>query len=115
MKIMQSAAILLAVAGLALSQPAFAKSVPKRQHNQEKRIKQGVKSGQLTKTEAKQLQGEHKAIHQEAKADRAANGGKLSKADRQKIKKEQNGVSKDIYTDKHNAETQPGVAPATGK
>ena len=114
MKSIQTAAILIAIAGLAVSQPAFAKSVARAHRNQEKRIHQGVKSGELTKTEAKDLHQDEKAIHQEAKADRQANGGKLSKADRKKIRGEQKAESQKIYTDKHNAETRP-ESPAADK
>ena len=69
-------AVLIAVAGLGLSQPAFAKTHPHaRQKNQEARIQQGVKSGELTKGEAKDLQKDHRAIGKEIRADKAANGG----------------------------------------
>ena len=114
MKTIQAAALLLAITGLAVSQPAFAKSVARAHRHQEKRIREGVKSGELTKTEAKDLHQDEKGIHEEAQADRQANGGKLSKADRKKIRGEQRQESKKIYTDKHNAETRP-ESPAADK
>ena len=83
--------------------------VGQRRENQQDRIAQGVKSGQLTAGETAKLENQQKGINQQVKADRAANGGKLTTGEKQQINKEQNKASKNIYNKKHNAKTQPGA------
>ena len=80
-------------------------TVAKRKENQQDRIAQGVKSGQLTAGETANLETKEAAINGETKADRAANGGKLTGAEKKQINKQQNQMSKQIYADKHNANT----------
>jgi len=80
--------------------------VGQRRENQQDRIAQGIKSGQLTAGETAKLENQQKGIHQQVKADRAANGGKLTTGEKQQINKEQNAASKNIYNKKHNAKTQ---------
>lgn len=80
-------------------------TIGQRKENQQDRIANGVKSGQLTAGETSKLETKEAAINGETKADRAANGGKLTAAEKQQINKQQNQVSKDIYRDKHNANT----------
>jgi hypothetical protein len=70
--------------------------------NQQDRIAQGVKSGQLTAGEAASLEQKDAQIQHEISTDRAANGGKLTNQERAQIKKQENQVSKQIYKDKHN-------------
>jgi hypothetical protein len=84
-------------------------AVGQRRENQQDRIAQGIKSGQLTAGETAKLENQQKGINQQVKADRAANGGKLTAAEKQQVNKEQNGASKNIYNKKHNANTQPGA------
>lgn len=81
--------------------------VGQRQTNQQQRIAQGIKSGQLTAGETAKLENQQRGINQQVKADRAANGGKLTQGERQQVNKEQNGASRNIYNKKHNANTQP--------
>ena len=81
--------------------------VGQRRENQQDRIAQGIKSGQLTAGETAKLENQQKGINQQVKADRSANGGKLTTGEKQQINKEQNGASKNIYNKKHNAATQP--------
>jgi len=80
--------------------------VGQRRENQQDRIAQGIKSGQLTAGETAKLENQQKGINQQVKADRAANGGKLTTGEKQQINKEQNAASKNIYNKKHNAKTQ---------
>jgi hypothetical protein len=91
------------------AQPATAQkpdpSIAQRKENQQDRIANGVKSGQLTAGETANLETKEAAINGETKADRAANGGKLTAAEKTKINKQQNNLSKQIYKDKHNANT----------
>ena len=81
--------------------------VGQRRENQQDRIAQGVKSGQLTAGETAKLENQQKGINQQVKADRSANGGKLTTGEKKQVNKEQNAASKNIYNKKHNANTQP--------
>lgn len=84
----------------------FKGQVGQRQANQQERIAQGVKSGQLTAGETAKLEKNQAAINQQVKADRATNGGKLTQAEKGQVNKEQNVQSKQIYNKKHNAVKQ---------
>jgi hypothetical protein len=76
-----------------------------RKENQQDRIAQGVKSGQLTAGETANLENKEAAINHETRADRRANGGKLTPAEKAKVNRQQNRVSRQIYRDKHNGRT----------
>ena len=84
-------------------------AVGQRRENQQDRIAQGIKSGQLTAGETAKLENQQKGINQQVKADRATNGGKLTQGEKKQINKEQNAASKNIYNKKHNANTQAGT------
>ena len=79
--------------------------IEQRKENQQDRIAQGVKSGQLTPGETANLEKKEAAINKETRTDRAANGGKLTPAEKAQVTNQQNQVSKQIYRDKHNANT----------
>jgi hypothetical protein len=83
-----------------------AQEAAQRKVDQQARIGQGVKSGQLRAGEANRLENKEHRINNETKADRAANGGHLSAGDKATVNHQQNKVSRDIYRDKHNAKTQ---------
>jgi hypothetical protein len=91
--------------GTTTSAPAPKPTIAQRKENQQDRIANGVQSGQLTAGETSKLETKEAAINGETRADRAANGGKLTAAEKQQINKQQNQVSKQIYNDKHNANT----------
>jgi hypothetical protein len=80
-------------------------SIAQRKENQQDRIADGVKSGQLTAGETANLEKKEAAINKETRTDRAANGGKLTGAEKTQINQQQNQMSKQIYKDKHNANT----------
>jgi hypothetical protein len=73
--------------------------------NQQGRIAQGVKSGQLTARETSNLESHERAINGQAAADRRANGGSLTGAEKAQVRGERQGVSRQIYADRHNAAT----------
>src|SRR5260221_13385963 len=107
-----SAMILMAGTVAFAQDPAATPADPKpttevgqRKENQQDRIAQGVKSGQLTAGETTKLETKEAAINGETRADRAANGGKLTTAEKHQINKQQNQVSKQIYNEKQNANT----------
>jgi hypothetical protein len=76
--------------------------IGQRQENQQDRIAQGIRSGQLTPREAANLENKEQGLNREIAGMRQANGGKLSKADRQAVNRQQNKLSKQIYNKKHN-------------
>jgi hypothetical protein len=85
--------------------------VGQRRENQQDRIAQGIKSGQLTAGETAKLENQQKGINKQVAADRKANGGKLNASEKKQINREQNAASKNIYRKKHNAKRQPGTEP----
>jgi WXXGXW repeat (2 copies) len=80
-----------------------------REANQQGRIANGVKSGQLTPRETSHLENREANINREVHNDRAANGGKLTTQERAQVNHQQNNVSKQISNDKHNAKTDRPV------
>ncbi len=80
--------------------------VGQRQENQQDRIAQGVKSGQLTAGETAKLENQQQGINKEVGGMRQANGGKLTNADKKAVNQQQNQASKNIYNKKHNARTR---------
>jgi hypothetical protein len=85
---------------------AQAATIAQRKENQQDRIAQGVKSGQLTARETSRLENKEAAVNGETRADRAANGGKLTAGEKAQVNRQQNRLSRDIYADKHNAAKQ---------
>lgn len=82
--------------------------IGQRRENQQDRIAQGVKSGQLTAGETARLENQQQGINREVSADRQANGGHLTGADRKAINQSQNRASRNIYAKKHNGrQTRP--------
>ncbi len=115
------AVVILGLSGLALADTAApaaggstvgtgSKRTPVIRHRmrrQKSRIKQGVKSGELTKDETKSLAADHKQIRDEVKD--AKSDGTVTKDERKQIHKDLNGESKKIYELKHNDEKQPAA------
>lgn len=92
---------LLFATGVSLSQDKTPR-VDRREARQQKRIEQGVKSGELTPREAGRLEAREAKIQADeakAKAD-----GKVTKAERAKLQREQNRTSRRIYRQKHDAQ-----------
>lgn len=77
----------------------------KRMENQQKRIKEGVKEGSLTKREAVKLEAREAALASEARKDRKDGGGMTTK-EKVKINAKQNKLSTEIYKEKHDAQTK---------
>lgn len=74
-----------------------------RDVEQQKRIEQGLQSGQLTSGEARRLEAGESRIDRTEQRDLA--NGSLSGSERAQIQREQNRESKAIYGEKHNATT----------
>ncbi|MGH9504357.1 MAG: hypothetical protein ACRD20_16020 [Terriglobales bacterium] len=91
----------------AQTQNVNAKSeVGQRERNQQERIAQGVKSGQLTAGEAAHVEHREAAINHEVHNERAANGGTLTPAERRQVNRQENRTSRAIYRKKHNGRIQ---------
>ena len=76
-----------------------------REANQDQRIANGLRSGEMTSGEAARADRTQSRIDQQVHNDRAANGGRLTGQERQQINGEQNNASRQIYNEKHNANT----------
>lgn len=83
-------------------------SVTGREANQDQRIANGLRSGQMTSGEAARATANQGRIDQQVHNDRAANGGSLTPQERQQVGREQNAASRQIYNSNHNGNT---VAP----
>ncbi len=79
-----------------------------REANQDGRIANGLRSGQMTSGEAARADATQSRIDNQVRNDRQANGGQLTPQQRGQIQGEQNNASRGIYNDNHNANT---VAP----
>lgn len=102
---MKRGVILLAVfaigATLATAQTATPR-VTKRQVQQQARIKEGVKSGELNRRETRRLEREQAKIAVD-KA-KAKSDGVVTPAERAKLKREQNRASRHVARQKHDAQ-----------
>ena len=71
-----------------------------RQHRQKHRIADGIRSGELTKGEVRDLHGERKDIRQQEQAYKA--DGHLTIKERRDLQQNLNQASEHIYESKHN-------------
>jgi hypothetical protein len=74
-----------------------------RQMNQQARIRQGVRSGELNRAEARTLQAREAALHRQIVRDRIDGGG-LTAAERLRIEQRQDALSRAIAREKHDAQ-----------
>ncbi len=101
-----SAALVLAFVTIASAASAQTATpvVKERQENQQKRIAEGVKSGELTAKETEHLEAREVKIQEdkkEAKAD-----GVVTNKERAKLHREQDRASRAIYRQKHDAQVR---------
>lgn len=90
---------LLATVGVAQNPP----TIKEREKNQQKRIRKGVKDGELTRREAVKLEAKEAKLHKEIK-DARQDGPGITPRERAKITRKQNKLSKEIYKDKHDSQ-----------
>jgi hypothetical protein len=79
-------------------------AVNQRQHNERHRIQNGVRSGALTKDEAKGLAMQQKSIRQEERSYKS--DGALTRSERKDLHQDLNAASRNIYQQKHDSETR---------
>jgi septal ring factor EnvC (AmiA/AmiB activator) len=86
----------------AMADTQWQKDHPRREQvnnrlaNQNKRIKQERKEGEITKAQAQKLHSEDHAIRQEERTMASTNGGHITKAEQKALNQQENQVSKQI-------------------
>jgi|SRR6476469_4164518 DNA invertase Pin-like site-specific DNA recombinase len=91
-----------AIATLTMVSFLSAAEVDQREKRQQKRIAQGVASGQLTPKETSKIERKEAAVRREIHHDRAKNGGQLTAREKAKVNRQENRLSREIARDKHN-------------
>lgn len=76
--------------------------VDQRQENQEKRIEQGVQSGEINKREERRLKRQQERI--EKAEDRAKADGTVTNEEKRQLKRMQNRASRNIHHQKHDGQ-----------
>ena len=90
------------LAAPALADTQFQKKHPRREqvnnrlNNQNKRIRQERKEGEITKGQAQQLHREDHSIRKEERAMASTNGGHITKAEQKALNQQENQVSKQV-------------------
>lgn len=103
---------IIAIAGLAAVSEAGQRArrdpgVNQRQSNQRQRIQQGVRSGQLTGQEVRDLAGEQREIRQQEREYKS--DGVLTRDERQDLHQDLKEASQNIYEEKHDTDQRPRV------
>jgi hypothetical protein len=104
--VLASALVIAPAALLAQTTPtpgAHDYNIGQRKVDQQDRIANGVKSGQLTARETSHLEHQEAGINREERGMRAQDNGHLTGQDRKTLHAQQNQESRRIYRDKHNA------------
>lgn len=76
-----------------------------RQHHQQQRINQGVRSGELTGQEVRDLRHERNEIRREERAYKS--DGVLTREERKDLHQDMNEYSRDMYKQKHDDDQRP--------
>ena len=95
-----TAVFLTLMLALIWSSAAWAGRLNIRDHRQKQRIHQGMRSGQITRPEARFLRKEQRRIHRAY--DRALADGYLNRHEKKRLNRMQNRASRHIYRAKHN-------------
>jgi hypothetical protein len=111
--ILLAASLIAVPASAALAQTTHSERhhIAARKGDQQARIAQGVRSGQLTPREAGRAEHQEAGINREERGMRAQDNGHLTTQDRHTLARQQNQESRRIYNQKHDAQTDPGVRP----
>lgn len=79
------------------------RTINTRKADQQQRIGNGIRSGQMTAGETTHVEHQERAMNHEERNMRAANNGRLTRSDRSTLQHQQNQQSRRIYRDKHNS------------
>jgi len=95
-------AVMISATGLAQGRRYhYRNSINEREHNQQQRIRQGIRSGELTRVEAARLEKQEAQIRlNEAIARRS--GGEFTPRERARIQRQLDRESHNIYRQKHD-------------
>lgn len=93
---------LASLAAVGAAVPALAQNLNQRQYQQEQRIRQGERNGQLAPAEARRLQYMETRLHQTEARLRWRNGGRLNWQERRRLQAMERRDSAEIYRLKHN-------------
>ncbi len=93
-----------AIGAVTMANPSSASAgeVYNREVNQERRIYDGVKDGQINRSEFRHLEAREERIDAQRRADLRQNGGHLTAAEYKQLNREENRASNAIYRDRHN-------------
>ncbi|HXG95129.1 MAG TPA: hypothetical protein VNN73_22520 [Blastocatellia bacterium] len=94
--------LLLFTLGLSIVSMAHTPRINRREHHEQLRIRDGIRDGELTRSEAARLEAEQARIRVDerfAKAD-----GKVTCRERARLNRELNRASRDIYRQKHDGQ-----------
>ena len=94
----------VALAVVSLSVGSVQAQIVKHEKYQHHRIKQGVRSGELTPEERRKLALQQRDIHHDTRAARA--DGVVTPMERKEIREDQKKASHSIYRKKHNYRTR---------
>jgi polyhydroxyalkanoate synthesis regulator phasin len=75
-----------------------------RQHHQQHRIAEGVRSGELTRGEAKDLRGDRRETRQKEQVYKS--DGKLTHDERQDLRQDMRESSHEIHQEKHDGDSR---------
>jgi len=100
---MRSLLMATLIAGALVVPGAYADRPATRQKAQQKRIDEGVESGELTKKEARKIEKKEAKLHRQVRKDRADGGG-MTARERAKIEKKQDKLSEQIHKEKHDSQ-----------
>ena len=99
-----SAVALLAGSSVVYAEGTSDPGVNARQHVQKHRIKEGMRSGELTARESKRLYSQQKKVNRLERAYKS--DGDLTAQERKNLHKAQNKTSQNIYQQKHDDQTR---------
>ncbi len=80
--------------------------VDQRQHNQQQRIHEGWRQGDLTRGETRRLQREARDIRRDERAFRS--DGRFAPAERRHVQRDLDRLSRDIHRERHDGERRFG-------
>ena len=95
-------AILAAALALGVASGAMAQAVDQRHIDQQRRIDQGMRSGELTPGETGRIERQQGSIDRQESRMRARDGGRLTYQDRRILQHRENRASAHIWRAKHN-------------
>lgn len=96
----------LGILALAIAGTTHAQRIENRKDNQQARIANGVRSGELTASETARLGAREASLNRQIRRDRLDGGG-LTPTERARIAREQNALSRSIARQKQDAQRRP--------